>query len=145
MLVKLISAEETYDIRKEILRKNIPLTEKNKDDFEKFTFHLGAFVNDKLVGVSTFMQNDNQNFNGLQYRLRGMATLEEYQGQGLGKALILEAFDMLKKKRANVLWCNSRVVALDFYKKLGFKVIGSEFDIALIGPHYVMYKELKND
>jgi ribosomal protein S18 acetylase RimI-like enzyme len=142
--IRFISTEETYKIRREILRKNIPLTEKNKDDFDEDTFHLGAFVDDKLVSVATFMQNNHHYFKGFQYRLRGMATLDAFQGQGLGKALIISAEEILKQKNVDVLWCNARVVAIDFYKKLGFKIKGSKFDIALIGDHYEMYKMLKD-
>lgn len=142
--IKFISTEETYEIRKEILRRNITLTEKNEDDFDESTFHLGAFIDTKLVSVATFMQNNHHYFDGFQYRLRGMATLDEYQGKGFGRKLISRAEEVLKEKNMDVLWCNARVVALDFYKKSGFKIKGSKFDITLIGNHYVMYKILKN-
>ncbi|PHR69357.1 MAG: GNAT family N-acetyltransferase [Lutibacter sp.] len=142
--IKFISTEETYKIRREILRRNISLTEKNEDDFDKTTFHLGAFIDDKLVSVATFMQNDHKYFEGFQYRLRGMATLNEFQGKGLGKELILKAEEVLKVKEVDVLWCNARVVALGFYKKMGFKIKGPKFDIPLIGDHYEMYKMLKD-
>jgi len=142
--IKFISAEETYQIRKEILRKNIPLTEKTEGDFDDNTFHLGAFNDGNLISVATFMQNDSSYFNGNQYRLRGMATLEEFQGKGFGRRLILKAEVILNERKATVLWCNARVVALNFYKKLGFKTIGTEFDIHHIGPHYVMFKKIIN-
>ncbi len=70
-----------------------------------------------------------------------MATLDEYQGKGLGKELILKVEEVLKEKNVDVLWCNARVVALGFYKKLGFKIKGSKFDILLIGYHYEMLKD----
>lgn len=139
--VKEISAEKTYPIRKEILRKNIPLTEKNDQDLDETTFHLGVFMDDKLVGVSTFMKDDSSYFSGFQYRLRGMATLEEYQGKGIGKAMLEKSYELLQEKGVDVLWCNARIIALNFYKKLGFEVVGPEFDIHLIGPHYVMFKK----
>jgi len=142
--IKFIFTEETYKIRKEILRRGIPLTEKNDDDFDETTFHLGAFIDGRLVSVATFMQNDHHYFDGFQYRLRGMATLDEYQGKGLGKGLILKAEEVLKEKNVDVLWCNARVVAIDFYKKAGFKIKGSKFDIEFIGDHYEMYKMLKD-
>ncbi len=137
--IRFISAEETYGIRKEMLRRNIDLSEKNDDDYNDTSFHLGAFIDGKLVSVATFMQNDNENFNGVQYRLRGMATLDNYQGKGLGRMLIIEAVKKLESMDVNILWCNARSGALKFYKKIGFKTIGTEFDIHLIGPHYVMY------
>ena len=142
--IKLISAEDTYEIRKRMLRKNIPLTEKTEGDFEENTFHLGAFIDDKLVSVATFVENKNSHFQGNQYRLRGMATGENYQGKGLGRKLILKAEEILKERKVDVLWFNARVVALDFYKKLGYKTIGEEFDIQYIGGHFNMYKKFTN-
>jgi predicted GNAT family N-acyltransferase len=137
--VKQISAEQTYEIRREILRKNISLTEKNDDDLLNTAYHFGGFVHEKLVGIATFIQNDSEFFEGYQYRLRGMATLEEYQGNGIGKIVLKESIKFLKEKDVQVLWCNARTNALNFYQKLGFNTIGAEFDIHLIGPHYVMY------
>ena len=29
-----------------------------------------------------------------------------------------------------MVWCNARLVALDFYKSVGFKITGKLFDIA---------------
>ena len=142
--IKFISTEETYEIRREILRRNISLTEKNEDDFNETTFHLGAFIDGNLLSVATFMQNDHHYFSGFQYRLRGMATLDEHQGKGLGKGLIIKAVEVLKEKEVDVLWCNARVGALEFYKKLGFKTKGSIFDIPPIGDHYEMYKMLND-
>lgn len=137
-----ISTEETYKIRKEILRKDIPLTEKIDGDFDNTTLHLGLFTDDKLVCVATFMQNDSQHFNGLQYRLRGMATLNEYQHRGFGKLILEKAEQLLKKRNVTILWCNARVVALNFYKNCNFEIIGEEFDVNLVGAHFVMYKYL---
>ncbi|AOW19887.1 GNAT family N-acetyltransferase [Urechidicola croceus] len=143
--IKFVSPEQTYEIRREILRKNIPLTEKIQGDFEDDTFHLGAFSNGILVSVATFMKDNHQYFSGFQFRLRGMATLEKVQGKGLGKQLIFKAEEFLKEKNVSILWCNARVVALKFYQNCGFETIGEEFEIPLIGGHYVMFKELKND
>ena len=140
--VREISASQAYNIRKDVLRRNIALTEKIKGDFDDNTIHLGVFINNVLVSVATFLQNDYELFNGLQYRLAGMATRDDFQKQGLGRQLILKSEKILKDKKVAVVWCNARVVALDFYRKLGFVTKGDEFDIPLIGGHYIMYKEL---
>ncbi len=140
--VREISASQAYDIRKDVLRRNIALTEKIKGDFDDTTIHLGVFINNVLVSVATFLQNDYELFNGLQYRLAGMATRDDFQKQGLGRQLILKSEKILKDKKATIVWCNARVVALDFYRKLGFVTKGDEFDIPQIGRHYIMYKEL---
>lgn len=70
--IKTIIAEDTYEIRLEIIRKNIPLPYEFSGDFDKKTFHLGAFKDGKLIAVSSYMKAHNPNFEGSQYQLRGM-------------------------------------------------------------------------
>jgi predicted GNAT family N-acyltransferase len=141
--IKKISAEDTYPIRLEVLRKNIPLPYKFNGDFDEDTFHLGAFKNNKLIAVSSFMKAKNNNFKGEQYQLRGMATLVESQGTGAGKLMMKEAFLMLKKMNIDCLWCNARIIAVDFYKKQGLETFGEQFEIPLVGNHYVMFKKIR--
>ena len=140
--IKKILAKETYPIRLSVLRKNIPLPYEFNGDFEKDTFHLGAFNNDQLIAVSSFMKSSNKQFKGFQYQLRGMATLEEFQGMGTGKLMMDHAFKLLGDLKIASLWCNARIVAVPFYEKLGLKTVGEPYDIEFIGPHYVMVKIL---
>lgn len=140
--VKQISTEDTYKIRLEVLRKNIPKPFKFDGDFDNDTIHLGAYSNNNLIAVSSYMRVINSNFKGFQYQLRGMATLEKFQGLGAGKAMIEKSFLILKNKNINCIWCNAREIAVPFYKKLGFNIFGSKFDVDYIGTHYVMYKYL---
>ncbi|MDO9137590.1 MAG: GNAT family N-acetyltransferase [Lutibacter sp.] len=140
--IKEISTEETFPIRLEVLRKNIPLPYEFDGDFDKDTIHLGAFKNDKLIAVSSFMKASNKNFEGNQYQLRGMATLKEYQGFGAGKLMLEKAVQILKEKNSQVLWCNARIAAVEFYKKQGFQTFGEKFEISYVGEHYVMLKEM---
>jgi predicted GNAT family N-acyltransferase len=140
--IKEISAEETFPIRLEVLRKNIPLPFEFNGDFDSDTIHLGAFKNDKLIAVSSYMKANYKDFEGNQYQLRGMATLTEYQGFGAGKLMLQKAIQILKEKNSNLLWCNARIVAVEFYKKQGFQTFGEKFDISYVGNHYVMFKKL---
>jgi len=140
--IKEILAKETFPIRLEVLRKNIPLPHEFNGDFDEDTIHLGAFKNDKLIAVSSFMKASNPNFEGSQYQLRGMATLTEYQGFGVGKLMLQQAIVILGKKNIAVLWCNARIAALTFYQKQGFKTFGEKFEISYVGEHYVMFKNL---
>lgn len=140
--IKKITAEETYPIRLEILRKNIPLPYKFNGDFDNETFHLGAFDNEKLISVSSFMKVDNPQFVGKQYQLRGMATVNEYQGTGTGKLMMQKSFEILDELNTQYLWCNARVIAVNFYKKQGFNAVGELFEIPLVGPHFVMVKKI---
>jgi ribosomal protein S18 acetylase RimI-like enzyme len=144
--IQQISAAETHPIRLEVLRKNIPLPHEFKGDLDNDTFHLGAFKNGTLIAVSSYMQENNKNFKGKGYQLRGMATLPQFQGLSAGKLMLEKATEIMKLKNTNYLWCNARLAAVDFYKKQGLQTYGELFDIQLVGPHYVMYKILdKNE
>ncbi len=76
----------------------------------------------------------------LQYQLRGMAILNAYRRLGLGKKLLLYGERLLRDKKVDLIWCNAREVALQFYKTNGFSSIGEPFNIQEIGTHYLMYK-----
>jgi predicted GNAT family N-acyltransferase len=140
--IKKITSEETYLIRLEVLRKNIPLPYEFNGDFDINTFHLGAFKDGKLVAISSYMKDGNSNFNGTQYQLRGMATLIEYQGLGMGKLMLEDSFSILQELKIDCLWCNARVIAVNFYKKMGLQTFGEKFELKYVGNHYVMFKYL---
>lgn len=108
-------------------------------DTDELTFHLGAFVDKKLVSVASFYFERNEKFpDTYQYRLRGMATLPEYQGQGLSNALLRTAFPVIKQNQCTLLWCNAREKAMGFYTKVGFVAHGDSFSIPNIGKHVLM-------
>nr|BFF40360.1 GNAT family N-acetyltransferase [Tenacibaculum mesophilum] len=140
--IKNISAQETYNIRLTVLRNNIDLPYKFKEDEYGSTFHLGAFYKTKLVGVASFIQNKTEAIKGLQYQLRGMATLPEVRGIGAGKLLLEEAKSILKTKSIDVLWCNAREEAVGFYKNLDFVIIGEKFKVQKVGVHFKMYSKV---
>lgn len=108
-------------------------------DNDEMTFHLGAFVDKKLVSVASFYFEKNERFpEPYQYRLRGMATLPEHQGQGLSSALLRTAFPVIKQNQCTLLWCNAREKAMGFYSKVGFIPTGEPFSIPHIGKHVLM-------
>ena len=69
-----------------------------------------------------------------------MATEENHRKRGYGKEIMKKAFTEIREKRGDLIWCNARLVAVDFYKKLGMQTTGEMFDISDIGPHYLMYR-----
>jgi GNAT superfamily N-acetyltransferase len=141
--IKQIQAADTYPIRKAELRKNVSLSHKMSGDEDDGTLHLGLFNDGELLGIASFMSASNPAFKEKdQYQLRGMATAAKAQGRGYGKMLLEQAEDRLKEKGVEFVWCNARIVALDFYRKMDYDVQGSVFDIPEIGPHMRMYKRL---
>ncbi len=67
-----------------------------------------------------------------------MATDPEFQGIGAGKRLMTFAIEHIKAQRADMIWCNARVIAIPFYEKMGFEIKGDQFEIPGIGPHFLM-------
>ena len=143
LTIKEISSTETYAVRHPILREGRPIEDcKFSHDDDDSTFHLGVFMNNELIGVTTYLKHEIKELTGNQYQLRGMAVLKEYQNRGIGKLMIEKGEKIIKERKGNVIWCNAREVALNFYKRHGFKKIGNPFVIPKIGLHFVMHKTL---
>lgn len=141
--LRTITARETWPVRHPVLRKGRPLEDVYMEADEKeSTFHLGIYYKEKIVGVASFMEDTYPKFKGVQSRLRGMAVLPEYRKKGLAELLLKKGEELLIEKGRTLLWFNARIVALNFYKNLGYKTMGEVFEIPLVGQHYVMKKEL---
>ncbi len=138
-----IPAKETWPVRHPVLRRGRPLEDVYMEADEKeSTFHLGVFYNGDIVGVASFMEDDHSEFSGVQSRLRGMAVLPEYRNKGIARLLLNKGEQILKERGRTLLWFNARIIALNFYKNLGYEVASDEFEIPQVGPHYRMKKEL---
>ena len=142
--IKQIKPEETYEIRHKVLRPNESIEEsKYEEDLFRTTFHLGAYLDEELISVASFYQEKNNYFEEeSQYRLTGMATLQDHQGKGIGSDLLIHGENLLKKRNARLLWCNAKFPVSDYYKRFGLRERGKAFVIDSIGPHRVMYKLL---
>lgn len=142
--IEQITSEQTLDLRQKILKPFLSKKEcVNPEDFLPTTSHFGLLYNDRLISVATIFPEANKElFCGFPYRLRGMATDLNYQGQGFGGALLMSVIDFLKDKRCDLLWCNARIKAFPFYKTNGFQFHGEMFELPDIGPHKVMYKRI---
>ena len=142
--IKRVDVDMIKPLRHAELRKgqNFSATSYFRDN-EESTFHLAAMLDQKVVTCATFYPEKSKKLNAINpYRLRGMATDSSFQRKGYARKLITTAFIELKTQGADFIWCNARLVALDFYKSVGFKIKGRLFDIEIIGPHYYMYKEI---
>lgn len=141
-----IAAEETYQIRSEVLRPGKPVSECHfEGDFDENTFHLGIFQDQRLMGVASFMKNKFHEFQDpIQFQLRGMAVLPEGRGKNYGKKLLLEGENILKNEYKSVLlWFNAREVAEKFYQKYNYKTYGDYFMIPNVCLHIVMFKTIQ--
>jgi len=146
MKVKEVFAKDIRPLRNLVLRPNLPIETTFYDlDDDNETFHLASIMNNTIISIGTFYPENDielQTKNG--FRLRGMATHPDYRRKSAATKLMEESFILLKEKKCDILWCNARLIAVEFYKSMGFKTTGEVFDIASIGPHYKMYRSIVN-
>ncbi|MEO8066066.1 MAG: GNAT family N-acetyltransferase [Flavobacteriales bacterium] len=144
MRIAFIKANECWPLRHQVLRPHQTLEDCDyPNDRNPDSFHLGAYVGSRIVGIGSFYREKQETLVGhMQWRLRGMAIHPEFRGVGAGAQLLRFGLDELKAKRADVLWCQAREGAAGFYTKLGFAFKGDAFMLEGIGVHFIMYKPL---
>ncbi len=144
MNVEKIRAEDCYPLRLEVLRpKGKTYEYQYPGDYREDTFHFGVMRDGKPICIASFFANSNASIKSSNpVQLRGMATSTAARGIGAGKALVRFAMGHFREKGHDVLWCNAREGAVDFYKKLGFDVVSEKFQVPVIGPHFVMKIDL---
>ncbi len=143
--VRPITAAETVAVRWPILRPGFPPETAIFDgDDAPQTCHLGSFMDGRLCGVASIFLAKLPERPSIEnaWQLRGMATLPEVRGTGAGRALLTACEDATRSRAATLIWCNARVSASEFYRKHGWDIIGEEFDIPTVGPHYRMMRKL---
>lgn len=110
-----IRAEDTIDLRHRVMwpdlpRESVILTE------DPDALHFGAYLDGVLVGVGSFFPD------GKAVRLRKLAVDPEVQGHGIARALLEHAFGILVQQGYTNVWCDARVSALSFYRRLAFEL-----------------------
>ena len=144
--LKIISSEDTFPVRHPVLRQGKPIESCFFDgDNLETTVHFGLFLKAKLVGVISVFKNKNSIFKAEnQFRIRGMAILQEYQGKKYGKQLLLGCEMYVLGQKPDLIWFNAREIAVPFYENSGYKIVGEPFEINEIGTHYIMFKDMRH-
>lgn len=145
IVVRKVDPEKIYEFRHQVLRPHQTLEDCKYDtDHQEGTFHVGAFLQGELlISIASFNLETNPDFKvEKQYRLRAMATLEEYRKLGAGRKIVTFAENLIKEKGVHFLWCKGRTSVQEYYSRLGFSPHGEVFEYPPIGPHIIMFKEL---
>jgi GNAT superfamily N-acetyltransferase len=145
-MIRLISAAETIPVRWSILRPGFPRESAifPGDDLET-TRHFGAFDDaQRLVGVASIYlaPMPEQPHLAPAWQLRGMATVPDVRGAGHGRALVDACVASAREAAATIIWCNARVAAAAFYEKCRWEILGREFDVPTVGPHFRMWRKV---
>lgn len=129
--------QQMIKMREDILRKPLGLNFDEKElESERNNLLIAAFDDDKMLGCCMLVP-ENENI----VRLRQMAVLNDLQGKGIGRALMLFAENLARDRGYNKISMHARKNATGFYEKVGYKVVGDEF-VEVTIPHYNMEKEL---
>lgn len=143
IVVKQVSPAEVYPLRHKVLRPNQSLAACVwAQDTDPDTAHFAAVLNAQIVGIASIAICPREGDSPNTWRLRGMATEPELQGQGIGARVLAKCLEHAKSRDGTLIWCNARTSALEFYRKYGFETIGDEFETPGIGPHFVMVRPL---
>ncbi len=128
---------QMIQLRYEILRKPLGLDLKEEDlEKEKDDILIGVFDDDEMQACCVLTRTDAKTV-----RLRQMAVSNKLQGKGIGATLMNFAENLARDHGFKKLTMHARKVAMGFYEKQGYKVVGDEFTEVSI-PHYVMEKKL---
>ena len=155
---QILQPEEIQQLRNEVLWPH--KTFENcilETDRLSTTFHFGIQEDGLTVATVTFQKEHTDKLKqdstkgvsqgALQekeYRLRAMAVREGYRGQGFGEAIVEAGLNHLRELGVEVVWCDARVAALNFYRRLQFEELEEEYDIPIIGLHRFMWKVLSS-
>jgi GNAT superfamily N-acetyltransferase len=143
--IRVITAADTLPLRLAVLRPNRAATSAQfPGDYDLTARHFGAFRDGQLFGITSLFRVEMTDHPGVPaFQLRGMATAPQARGLGLGTAIVNACLKFARDEGAELLWCNARISAAEFYAKLGFSTVSSEFDIPTVGSHVRMMFPLR--
>jgi N-acetylglutamate synthase-like GNAT family acetyltransferase len=129
--------EQMVSLRYQLLRKPLGLKFSTAElEKEKEDILIGCFDDGRIVGCCILSNIGNKTV-----RLRQMAVIAGLQGKGIGKVLIQFAENIARDRGFKKIMMHARKSAIGFYEKMGYAIIGSEFEEVNL-PHFVMEKSL---
>lgn len=128
---------QMVQLRTDILRKPLGMTFAPEElEKEKENIHIAAFEDDKMLGCCMLIRQEDK-----EIRLRQMAVLNNLQGKGIGKAILIFAENIARDLGFKEITMHARKTAVPFFEKLGYRIIGDEF-LEISIPHVEMEKKL---
>jgi ribosomal protein S18 acetylase RimI-like enzyme len=131
--LRAVPLAQTRALRQSVLRPHETLAELAAHE-PPGAFALGAFDGAELVAVG-FVAPDGEPGG---WRIRGMATAPQARGRGAGTAILAQLLAHARARGATRIWCNARTPARSLYERAGMRAVSGEFELPMIGPHFVM-------
>ena len=129
---------QSIELRDLILRKPLGLVYDQEElAQENDSYHLACYnEQEQIIGCLVLKPVSNT-----EIKMRQVAVAENQQGKGVGKLLVKYSEAFVKEKGFSKITLHARKVAYNFYIKLNYQSIGSEF-LEVGMPHYKMEKSL---
>lgn len=124
MIYKRLSKDEIKNIPRSLLLQADP-SDKSIDTYIHRAYGIGYF-DDQLVGVSLYIETRPNCM-----EIINVSVDPAYQGQGIGKQLVLETIKQIKSlnvKTIDIGTGNSSVSQLALYQKCGFQIVAIDKD-----------------
>ena len=139
--IDIVPREVIFGLRWSMLRPGLPSESAvYPEDDNPEVFHVAARdgLTGELIGCATFFP---EVLDGVPaWRFRGMATAESRRNQGIGGQVLEYGVAEAARRGATRVWCNGRSPARAFYERHDFTVVGDEFDLPPVGPHFVFIR-----
>ncbi|KAK7050558.1 glucosamine 6-phosphate N-acetyltransferase [Favolaschia claudopus] len=158
LLCSQIDADQTVPLRHSVLWPNEPVSHVLLPE-DSDGWHYGAFIEsnpEPVAVISLFVEqcpidngpnadergdNNGHGVHKRAVRFRKFACDPAYQGQGIGKKLLLHAISIARSElQACILWCDAREDTRQWYERRGMRPFGDRF---FKGP--VKYVRMKLD
>lgn len=102
------------------------------DGKEESAHHLVAIIGDHVVGygrlsTTTSSATISSATPPSRLQISQMVVAPEFQGQGVGTAILRALIDLASSKGASLIELNARLPAVQFYSSEGFRTIGASF------------------
>ena len=145
---EVIDGQISRELRRSVLRPHLAVDAALPGDDLAAAIHFGVFAETDAgrVLASTCMIFPHQCSwlpEAIGWQLRSMATHPDWRGTGAGTEILRAARAFAAAAGAEVLWCNARVPAIEFYRRNGFIEYGELFESEQI-PHRRMWLPLSD-
>lgn len=132
--------DAALDIRDRVLRQPLGLQFSEEDlEKERHEYHLVAIENDVVLGTILMRVISSD-----VIKMRQVAIDFDYQKGGIGTDLVAFSEEFSRKGGWKQIELHARDVAIPFYERLGYHVVGEEFFEVGIS-HHKMVKSLYGD
>ncbi|HLS07160.1 MAG TPA: GNAT family N-acetyltransferase [Bacillota bacterium] len=140
MKVQMVTTEtelnDAFTIRKVVFidEQNVP-PHIERDEYDQTATHVIGYKNHQPIATGRIRLIDDYG------KLERIAVLKEHRGKSYGTQVIAHMEQIILQKGFTQAKLNAQTHATDFYEKLGYQVISTEFMDAGI-PHVTMKKDL---